>query len=231
MCMYYSIYVFLRATIMGIHKTHQVVLAFIKDYWRDNQISPTVREIISGLERSQGSIQNSLQRLESNGDITRLKRKSRNIRLPNFDIATPMAEAFASAFQGLPIHGEIAAGYCHDPLTEDKAYLNIDYPGRKDGDYLLRVSGDSMINAAIPDGAFVGIRPVPADYKPKPGQIVAVWVEGLGTTLKHFYQKGSVVVLKAANPNYEPKIVDLEESELRIQGAHIFTHWQSAVLA
>ncbi len=235
---------------MGIHKTHQAVLAFIKAYWRDYEISPTVREIITGLSRSQGSVQNSLKQLEENGYIKRLKRKSRNIRVvntgveagmkvegaiakPSKGIASPsLAPLFPmSTFPGLPIRGEIAAGYCHDPFTEENGHIYMDYPGRKSDDYVLKVSGDSMIGAAIPNGAFVGIRPVPADYKPKAGQIVAVWVAGLGTTLKHFYQRESVVVLEAANPKYEPIILDLNTCELRVQGMHIFTHWQSAALA
>ncbi len=216
---------------MSIHKTHQAVLAFVENYWREQAISPTVREIMSGISRSQGSVQNSLKRLEDNGDIKRLKRKSRNIRLVNFDVPAPVVQAFQTqAFQGLPIRGEIAAGYCHNPFTEENEHLNMEYPGRKPDDYVLKVSGDSMIGAAIPDGAFVGIRPAPANYKPKTGQIVAVWIEGSGTTLKHFYQKESVVVLEAANPKYEPMIFNLQTCELRVQGAHIFTHWQSAAL-
>lgn len=220
---------------MSIHKTHQTVLAFIEDYWCEQATSPTVREIIAGLSRSQGSVQNSLKRLEDNGNIKRLKRKSRNIRLVNFDmpasVKQPVEQAFRAQVQGLPIRGEIAAGYCHDPFTEDNEYFNMEYPGRKPNDYVLKVSGDSMIGAAIPNGAFVGIRPVPANYQPKANQIVAVWIEGLGTTLKHFHQKESVVTLKAANPKYEPMIFDLQTCELRVQGAHIFTHWQSAALA
>ena len=97
--------------------------------------------------------------------------------------------------------------------------------------YVLKISGDSMVGAGIPDGAYVGIRPVSDDYRPKPGEIVAVYVEGLGATLKHFFEKESVVVLEAANPKYEPMIFDLESNNLRVQGTHIFTHWQSAALA
>ena len=215
---------------MSIHKTHQTVLTFIENYWCEQATSPTVREIITGLSRSQGSVQNSLKRLEDNGSIKRLKRKSRNIRLVDFDVPAPLGQAFQTQIQGLPIRGEIAAGYCHDPFTEENEYLNMEYPGRKPDDYVLKVSGDSMIGAAIPDGAFVGIRPVPANYQPKAGQIVAVWVEGSGTTLKRFFQKESMVVLEAANPRYEPMMFDLQTCELRVQGAHIFTHWQSAAL-
>ena len=211
---------------MAVRKPHGIVLSFIEAYWRKNQNSPTVREIIRGTERSHGSIQNSLKWLETNQYITRRKRTSRSIKLVNFEsshIHQPDPE-------GLPIRGEIAAGYCHEPAIEEYEYLNIDYSGRKQNDYALKISGDSMIGAGIPDGAFVGIRPVADGYKPKPGEIVAVYVEGLGATLKHFFQKESVVVLEAANPKYEPMIFDLDACELRVQGTHIFTHWQSAAV-
>lgn len=138
----------------------------------------------------------------------------------------PSTLPFPSMSQGLPIRGEIAAGFCHDPFTEVNEFLNFE-SNCKSSDYVLKVSGDSMVDAGILDGAYVGIRPVPDAYRPKPGQIVAVWVEGQGTTLKHFHQKGSVVVLEAANPKYDPMIFDLETCHLKIQGVHLFT-WQAA---
>ncbi len=213
---------------MAVRKPHGTVLDFIEGYWRKHQNSPTVREIITGTERSHGSIQNSLKWLENHQYITRRKRTSRSIKLVNFNPA-PYTDPPVS--EGLPIRGEIAAGYCHDPATEDHEYLQIEYSGRKPKDYVLKISGDSMVGAGIPNGAYVGIRPVSDDYRPKPGEIVAVYVEGQGSTLKHFFQKESVVVLEAANPKYEPMIFDLDTCELRVQGTHIFTHWQSANLA
>ncbi len=213
---------------MAVRKPHGTVLDFIEGYWRKHQNSPTVREIITGTERSHGSIQNSLKWLENHQYITRRKRTSRSIKLVNFNPA-PYTDPPVS--EGLPIRGEIAAGYCHDPATEDHEYLQIEYSGRKPKDYVLKISGDSMVGAGIPNGAYVGIRPVSDDYRPKPGEIVAVYIEGQGSTLKHFFQKESVVVLEAANPKYEPMIFDLDTCELRVQGTHIFTHWQSANLA
>ncbi|MBT9316022.1 LexA family protein [Leptothoe spongobia] len=213
---------------MAVRKPHGTVLSFIEAYWRKHQNSPTVREIITGTERSHGSIQNSLKWLESNQYITRRKRTSRSIKLVNFEAVDMF---YGNQPDGLPIRGEIAAGYCHEPATEDHERLNIEYSGRKQNDYVLKISGDSMVGAGIPDGAYVGIRPVNDDYRPKPGEIVAVYVEGQGATLKHFFQKESIVVLEAANPKYEPMIFDLEANNLRVQGTHIFTHWQSAVLA
>jgi len=223
---------------MSIYPSHQAVYDFINSYWREHDGSPTVREIVTGLKSagsksSQGKVQNSLKRLEESGLIERIKRKSRNIRLVNSRRPAPMTFPAVTVqdLPGLPIRGEIAAGYCHDPFTESNEYFQMEYPGRKTDDYVLKVSGDSMVGAAIPDGAYVGIRRVPENYKPKAGQIVAVWVEGMGTTLKHFYQSDSVVVLKASNPKYDPIIVNLTEQEIKVQGKHIFTHWQSAALA
>ena len=214
---------------MAVRKPHGAVLSFIEAYWRKHQNSPTIREIITGTERSHGSIQNSLNWLERHQYITRRKRTSRSIKLSNVEsLAFPYAEP--SELEGLPVRGEIAAGYCHEPATEAHEYLNIEYGGRKLNDYVLKISGDSMVGAGIPDGAYVGIRPVIDDYQPKPGEIVAVYVEGQGSTLKHFFQKESVVVLESANPKYEPMIFDLDSCELRVQGTHIFTHWQSAAL-
>ncbi|MEA5463131.1 LexA family protein [Leptothoe sp. PORK10 BA2] len=215
---------------MAVRTPHGTILSFIEAYCRKHQNSPTVREIITGTNRSHGSVQNSLKWLEGNEYITRQKRTSRSIKLVNFEASNlPYAEQPRSA--GLPIRGEIAAGYCHEPAIADSEYLNIEYSGRKRNDYVLKISGDSMVGAGIPHGAYVGIRPVSDDYSPKPGEIVAVYIEGQGATLKHFYQKESVVVLEAANPKYEPMIFDLDSCNLRVQGTHIFTHWQSPALA
>ncbi|NEQ50651.1 MAG: hypothetical protein F6K11_11040 [Leptolyngbya sp. SIO3F4] len=180
---------------MAVRKPHGTVLSFIETYWRQNQNSPTVREIITGTERSHGSIQNSLKWLENNQYITRRKRTSRGIKLVNFET---LDMSYGDPPEGLPIYGEIAAGCCHEPATETHEYLNIDYSGRQRHDYVLKISGDSMVGAGIPNGAYVGIRPVKDDYCPKPGEIVAVYVEGQGATLKHFFQKESVVVLEAS---------------------------------
>ena len=221
---------------MALHKTHKAVYAFIRSYSRRHQFSPTMREIESRLKRSRGSVQNSIKRLEEEGYITSQKGKSRSIALvkqkakktPSSAPSVPSLPAvpLAITYQGLPVKGEIAAGFCHEPFTEVNDFLNFE-TSCQSSDYVLKVSGDSMIDAGILDGAYVGIRPVSDAYQPKPGEIVAVWVEGQGTTLKHFYQKGSIVILEAANSQYEPMLFDLETCELKIQGTHLFT-WQPA---
>ncbi len=220
---------------MALHKAHQAVLDCIQAHWRSHEISPTVQEIESEMGRSRGSIQNSLKRLKDEGYITWVKYKSRTIRLlkPDPTLLAPSAalEPVPSSSQGLPILGEIAAGCFHDPFTEEVGeLLDMSYPNRNPDDYVLRISGDSMVGAGIPDGAYVGIRPVLKDYKPRSGEIVAVWVNGQGATLKHYRQQDSIVVLEAANPKYEPIILDLKTTEITIEGTHIFTYWQTAAM-
>lgn len=216
---------------MSLREPHRAVFSLIEEYCRRNTVSPTIREMTDRLSRSHGSIQNSLKRLEEDGYIKREGRKARNIKVLKPASLAPSAEE-----SGLPILGDVAAGYCHysscGHYTSDEAkqYLEIEYPDRKSGDYALKVSGDSMVGASIPDGAYVCIRRVPSDYLPKPKQVVAVWIEGEGTTLKYFYhQEGPIVVLEAANSKYRPIVVDTRERQIEVQGIHLFTYVPAAI--
>ena len=69
------------------------------------------------------------------------------------------------------------------------------------GDYALKVTGDSMVEAMIQDGDVVIMRPVKDPQGIREGTIVAARVES-GTTLKSFHRQGNQVQLKPANPNY-----------------------------
>lgn len=219
---------------MALYKSHQAVLDCIESYTRSHNTSPTIREIQAQTKQSHGTVQNSLNRLRDEGLITWVKYKSRTIRLlqPDPLLSAPLFDTVELSVKGLPILGEIAAGHFHEPFTESSGdFLNISYLGRKPEDYVLRISGDSMIGAGIPNGSYVGIRPVPRDYKPRYMEVVAVWVDGRGATLKHYCQEDSTVVLESANPEYEPIILDLNTTEVTVKGTHLFTHWQSTLLS
>jgi len=73
-----------------------------------------------------------------------------------------------------------------------------------------------MIDACIADGDMVLIEPLNDLYSLKNGTIVSALVPGLGTTLKYFFKRNGKVFLEAANPNYEPIILD--HDQLVIQG-------------
>lgn len=237
-------------------RPHDRVWRAIASHMLDHGKSPTVRDLIQRLGKSNGSVQNSRKWLAEHGfialergkpgmvmeiwpqDLTppqgRMPRSLRQLP-PQSPPQLPAAKerhlralsADQPLAEPLPIQGEIAAGAMFDPATGSQEYLLLDYAGRKAGDFALRVSGRSMVGDCIPDGAFVVMRPVPDGYEPRPGEIVAVWVEGAGTTLKHFYQEKHVVVLESSNPEVPPQMIDTTEQQVDVQATHLLTHWRS----
>ena len=77
--------------------------------------------------------------------------------------------------------------------------------------YVLKVRGDSMIEAHIADGDFVLIRP---QSTARNGDIVVAQVEDNGVTLKTFFKEKDRIRLQPANPAYAPQYYD----DVRIQG-------------
>ena len=77
--------------------------------------------------------------------------------------------------------------------------------------YVLRVRGDSMIDAHIADGDFVVIRP---QTTARNGDIVVAQVEENAVTLKRFFKEQGRIRLQPANHAYPPKFYD----DVRIQG-------------
>src|SRR6185369_8291312 len=112
----------------------------------------------------------------------------------------------------VPIIGEIAAGgpiEAYQDATETMAIPDVLAPG---GDaYVLRVRGDSMIEAHIADGDFVLIRP---QTTARNGDIVVAQVEENAVTLKRFFKEKDQIRLQPANPAYPPQFYD----DVRIQG-------------
>jgi repressor LexA len=194
-------------------KPHEKVLGFIKDFLSVNKgVSPSYSEIQTGLGLSRGSVQNSLGWLETHRYIGKMAGKARSIILLDIEPTVPA--------RGIPLLGEIAAGYLSEPLqTQETIDFNLD----PDQHFALRVSGDSMRDAGILNGMKALFKRVPDGYEPSPGKIVAAWVEGSGTTLKRFYRNEQTVILEAANPDYQPQPIDTSKILLRIEGIWVGT--------
>jgi repressor LexA len=101
----------------------------------------------------------------------------------------------------VPVLGRIAAG---EPILAEQSMDDI-FPVPKElvGDgnlFLLKVCGDSMINAGVTDGDWVVIREQPSAEN---GEIVAAMIHG-DATLKRFQRSGNHAWLMPANPAYEP---------------------------
>ena len=108
-----------------------------------------------------------------------------------------------SETHALPIIGEIAAGgpiEAYQDVRETLAVPDMLAPAGEA--YVLRVRGDSMIEAHIADGDFVVIR---QQDTARDGDIVVAQVEENAVTLKRFFREKERIRLQPANPNYPPK--------------------------
>lgn len=104
----------------------------------------------------------------------------------------------------------------NEVFTDVVERLNLNGLPLRNGDYALRVTGDSMINAMILEGDIVIMRPVEDPQSVKEGTIVAARIESSTTTLKAFYRKGDQVLLKPANPSYP--VMEFSADVVDIQG-------------
>jgi repressor LexA len=182
----------------GLTTKQQRVLEVIRGAMRERGQPPTVREIGQEIGvASSCTVQRHLDALVRKGFITRDRYKYRSIQLA--DSPFPM---FARAMN-VPIVGSIAAGA---PITaveniEDTFPLPAELVG-EDTIFMLRVRGDSMINAGIFDGDLVAVRQQPDAVN---GDIVAALLDD-EATVKRFFREGDHVRLQAENPDYAPII-------------------------
>ena len=178
---------------------------WIKRYIRDFQHSPSIRQMMQAMGlKSPAPIQSRLKHLQEKGYISWQEGKARTMQLVD------------ELIDGIPIMGSIAAGGLIEAYTDVNENLDLAAVFKKKGVFALTVNGDSMIDACIADGDMVLMEPINS-YEPiKNGTIVSAIVPGSGTTLKYYFRKGNQVTLQAANLNYEPINLDIEQ--ISVQG-------------
>ena len=180
---------------------------------------PSVREIAKAVGlASTSAVHHHLQILEKEGYLERGATQSRALRLtPSAALILGLTnelspQGMASESHSLTIMGEIAAGgpiEAYQDASESFAVPDILAAG---GDaYVLRVRGDSMIEAHITDGDYVVIRP---QQTARDGDIVVAQVEENAVTLKRFFREKDRVRLQPANPEYPAQFYP----SVRIQG-------------
>jgi repressor LexA len=176
------------------------ILRFIHDHCERNGYPPTVREIGSAVGlASPSTVHAHLAKLESAGHIRRDPTKPRAmlVRLPG---GSEPAQAAEEAPRGLPVLGQVAAGA--PKLAEEDVEEWVDAPFG--ADFLLRVTGDSMVMAGILDGDLVAVR---QQASAEDGQIVVAMIED-EATVKRLRLRDGVAELHPENPAYEPIISD-----------------------
>ena len=178
---------------------------WIKDYMKNFQHSPSIRQMMKAMGlKSPAPIQSRLKHLQDKGYISWQEGKARTLQIVD------------EIIEGIPIMGSIAAGGLIETFDDVHENLDVSDVFKSKNIFALRVNGDSMIDACIADGDMVLIEPLKDLYSLKNGTIVSALVPGLGTTLKYFFKRNGKVFLEAANPNYDPII--LNHDQLVIQG-------------
>ena len=187
-------------------QAQEELFEWIRNYMRDFHHSPSIRQMMDGMGlKSPAPIQSRLKHLQEKGYISWQEGKARTLQLAEDVISN-----------NVPILGSIAAGGLIETYSDINETLDITDVFRKKGVFALTVNGDSMKDAFIAHGDMVLMEPIIDKNYLKNGMIVSAMVPGLGTTLKYFFRKNNQIVLEAANPNYEPIILDPEE--VSIQG-------------
>ena len=186
------------------------VLHFLKNHLQEKGFPPTLREIAShfGL-RGPKAPQKTLQTLEKKGYIRRVPGGSRAIEM----LIPPLVHK--SQILSLPIVGRVRAGEPILAIENIEGYINLDQSLVSSDDvFLLRVQGDSMIDAHIQNGDFALVKPQP---NAENGEIVVALVDD-EATIKRIFKKRDLIRLEPANPNMEPIIVKKGERRVTIVG-------------
>ena len=173
---------------------------WLVEYIQTTQHAPSIRQMMVAMNlRSPAPIQSRLERLRSKGYIDWTNGKARTMRILH------------PPDQGLPILGLITAGGLVEPFIDVEQRLDLSHLLAKSDYYVLRVTGDSMIEDSIIEGDLVVMREVSSIDEAKSSDIVAARVPGQGTTLKRFYREENKVTLQPANAKYLLKyLVTLE---------------------
>ncbi len=182
------------------------ILRFIENQLREKGFPPSVREICQAVGlNSTATVHARLKKLEMHGKIVRDSAKNRSIMVVEKNEPAKI-EYVDDRYIDVPIYGKVTAG---TPITavenlEDTFPLPMNFANNKDL-FMLRVSGESMINAAILDGDLIIVERQPTA---KNGDIVVALVDGENATVKTFYKENGHFRLQPENDYMDPIIVD-----------------------
>jgi repressor LexA len=181
---------------LNLTKRQQEIFDFIKRYSARHGYPPTVRDIGRAIGlTSSSTVHAHLANLEKLGILRRDPSKPRALEL----LVGKAKQAVAPS--GLPLVGQVAAG--QPVLAEENIedYVDVtDLAGGDDGEYVLRVSGDSMRDAGILEGDFVVVRRQDTAAE---GEIVVALV-GEEATVKRFFKEEDHIRLQPENEDMEP---------------------------
>lgn len=195
------------------------IIEYIAETLRQSGYPPSVREIAAAVGlASTSAVHHHISALEKEGLLQRDATQSRALRLTpaaqlaSGSVADVIGRGGSSEARSLPVIGEIAAGGPIEAYQEASESISVpDLISTSGGTYVLRVRGNSMVDAHILDGDLVVIR---EQQTAADGDIVVAQVEENAVTLKRFFKEKGRIRLQPANAEYEPQFYE----DVRIQG-------------
>ncbi len=178
-------------------KKQQIVYDFIYDTIKDTKIPPSVREICDAVGvSSTATVHAHIATLENKGYIKRNRQKNRAI-----EIISDISEMEEIEYIPVPILGKITAGV---PIfasenVEDHFTVPITFAKNKEL-FMLRVQGDSMINAGICDSDLILVQ---KSNVAKNRDIVVALIDD-EATVKRYFDEGTHIRLQPENDKHEP---------------------------
>ncbi|MFM9140820.1 MAG: transcriptional repressor LexA [Solirubrobacterales bacterium] len=196
---------------MDLTKRQQEIFDFIRSYSEKNGYPPTVRDIGKAVGlASSSTVHAHLSNLEKLGVLRRDPTKPRALEL--LDRATRSA---GSAVQGaidkvrpggLPVVGAVAAG--SPVLAEENIEEYVQVPqaaGGEEGEYVLKVRGDSMVDAGILEGDYVVVQ---RRDEARDGEIVVALVGDDEATVKRYFRESDHIRLQPENTSMDPILAE-----------------------
>jgi len=182
----------------------QKFVDYIKEFTSSNDRPPTFVEIMNGLNYSSlGTINWYIVELEKEGLIERVK---------GYNGKRALSVLEEKMNNELPLLGMVSAGMPLE-IFDNEEYIEVPKSLSVNGNYVLKVNGDSMQDDGILDGDFVVIKKIQIA---RPGETVVAIVNG-EATLKRYYVGSNGIELHPRNSNYS--VIDVKkEDDLVIQG-------------
>lgn len=184
------------------------ILDFIYEQCENNGFPPSVREICDAVHlTSTATVHTRIKKLETLGFIKKDPAKNRSMQVVNY--VPEKFEAPPSAddrYLDVPIYGKVTAGLPITAIQENSETfpLPMSFAHNKDL-FMLKVQGESMIEAAILDGDYIIVQQQPTASN---GDIVVALVNGDEATVKTFYKEKGHFRLQPENETMEPIIVN-----------------------
>lgn len=180
----------------GPNERQKKILQFLKDFLREKGYPPSVREIGKAVGlKSSSTVHGYLSKLEEYGFIRRDPTKPRAIDL--------LEDKPWERTVNIPLVGNVTAG---EPILAEENIQDVfSFPqgllGTQDKTFMLRVQGESMINAGIFNGDYIMVR---EQDTANDGDIVVALIEKESATVKRFFKEKDRIRLQPENDTMEP---------------------------